>query len=437
MTPHCLNGKKMKLLKIVLAVSLLCSTGVSQAEIKALDRVSIVVNDGVILKSEIETLVNRVKQRSIASEQKLPNDRVLKTQATERLISNLLKKQMAQRMSMRIGDSQLDQTINNIAQEQKLTLGQLKEQLAKEGVDYTTYRETMREDILLGQVERIAVRQRINIAEQEINNLVAQLEQHGQTSTQFQLGHILVSHNGDESADGLKSARNRADNVIELLNDGSEFKHIAITSSAGPKALEGGDWGFMNINEMPTLFTDAVKGKAKGDVIGPFKSGNGYHIIKILDVKGQQQIDVHEVNAKHILIKTSIILSDERAKAMLEKFLKDIKSGEATIEDLATKHSEDPGSAIKGGELGWNDPSIYVPSFKNALANLKKDEISQPFKSSHGWHIVKLLGDRQVDATDKFIKNRAHQMLFNRKFTEESSAWAKELRSNAYIEILD
>ena len=197
MTPHCLNGKKMKLLKIVLAVSLLCSTGVSQAEIKALDRVSIVVNDGVILKSEIETLVNRVKQRSIASKQKLPNDRVLKTQATERLISNLLKKQMAQRMSMRIGDSQLDQTINNIAQEQKLTLSQLQEQLAKEGVDYTTYRETMREDILLGQVERIAVRQRINIAEQEINNLVAQLEQHGQTATQFQLGHILVSHNGD------------------------------------------------------------------------------------------------------------------------------------------------------------------------------------------------------------------------------------------------
>jgi len=427
----------MKLLKIVLAVSLFCSAGASQADIKALDRVSIVVNDGVILKSEIETLVNRVKQRSLASKQELPNDRVLQTQATERLIGNLLKKQMADRMSMRIGDTQLDTTIGNIAQEQKITLDQLKEQLASEGVDYASYRESMREDILLGQVERIAVRRRINIAEQEIENLVIQLKQHGQTTTQFHLGHILISHNGDESTDGLKSTRNRADNVIKLLTDGSDFKRIAITSSSGPKALEGGDWGFMNINEMPTLFTDAVKGKSKDDVIGPFKSGNGYHIIKILDVKGQQQVDVHEVNAKHILIKPTIILSEERAKSMLEQFIKDIESGKATIEELAKKHSDDAGSAIKGGELGWNDPSIYVPAFKITLASLEKDELSKPFKTSHGWHIVKLLGNRQVDATDKFIKNRAHQMLFNRKFTEESSAWAKELRSNAYIEVLD
>jgi len=427
----------MKLLKIVLAVSLFCSAGVSQADIKALDRVSIVVNDGVILKSEIETLVNRVKQRSLASKQELPNDRVLQTQATERLIGNLLKKQMADRMSMRIGDTQLDTTIGNIAQEQKITLDQLKEQLASEGITYAIYRESMREDILLGQVERIAVRRRINIAEQEIENLVTQLKQHGQTTTQFHLGHILISHNGDESTDGLKNTRGRADNVIQLLTNGSDFKHIAITSSSGPKALEGGDWGFMNINEMPTLFTDAVKGKSKNDVIGPFKSGNGYHIIKILDVKGQQQVDVHEVNAKHILIKPTIILSEERAKSMLEQFIKDIESGKATIEELAKKHSDDPGSAIKGGELGWNDPSIYVPAFKSTLASLEKDELSKPFKTSHGWHIVKLLGNRQVDATDKFIKNRAHQMLFNRKFTEESSAWAKELRSNAYIEVLD
>lgn len=431
------NGKKMKLLKIVLAVSLLTSSYASQAEVRALDRVSIVVNDGVILKSEIESLVNRVKQRSLANNQELPNDRVLKTQATERLIDNLLKKQMADRMSMRIGDTQVDQTIANIAQEQKITLNQLKEQLSSEGINFIDYRESMRDDILLGQVERVAVRRRVNIAEQEIENLATQIAQQGQSSVQFQLGHILISHNGDESTQGLKSARERADKVIELLNDGSDFKRIAITSSGGPKALEGGDWGYMNINEMPTLFTDAIKGKVKGDVVGPFKSGNGYHIVKVLDVKGQQQVDVNEVNAKHILIKPSIILSDERAKTMLKGFIKDIESGKATIEDLAKEHSDDAGSAIKGGELGWADPSIYVPAFKNTLAVLEQDQLSQPFKTSHGWHIVKLLGKRKVDATDKFIKNRAYQMLFNRKFTEESAAWSKELRSNAYIEILD
>lgn len=427
----------MKLLKIVLAISLLGSTQVSQAEVKALDRVSIVVNDGVILKSEIDALVNRVKQRSIASNQELPNDRVLKTQATERLIDNLLKKQMAERMSMRIGDTQLDQTISNIAAEQKLSLDEFKAQLAKEGLDFATYRESVRDDILLGQVERIAVRRRINISEQEVVNLAEQIKQHGQSNTKYRLGHILISHNGDESTDGLKAARERADRVIELLNDNGDFKRIAITSSSGPKALEGGDWGFMNINEMPTLFTDAVKGKGKGDVIGPFKSGNGYHILKILDLQGQQQMDVNEVNAKHILIKPSIILSDQRAKEMLEGFIEDIKAGKATIEELAKEHSDDPGSAIKGGELGWADPSVYVPAFKNTLAQLEQDEISAPFKSSHGWHIVKLLGKRKVDATEQFIKNRAHQLLFNRKFSEESDAWAREMRSSAYIEILD
>ncbi|MGB0834571.1 MAG: peptidylprolyl isomerase SurA [Psychrobium sp.] len=427
----------MKLLKIVLAISLLGSTQVSQAEVKALDRVSIVVNDGVILKSEIDALVNRVKQRSITSNQELPNDRVLKTQATERLIDNLLKKQMAERMSMRIGDTQLDQTIGNIAAEQKLSLDEFKAQLAKEGLDFATYRESVRDDILLGQVERIAVRRRINISDQEVVNLAEQIKQHGQSNTKYRLGHILISHNGDESTDGLKAARERADRVIELLNDNGDFKRIAITSSSGPKALEGGDWGFMNINEMPTLFTDAVKGKGKGDVVGPFKSGNGYHILKILDLQGQQQMDVNEVNAKHILIKPSIILSDQRAIEMLEGFKKDIESGKATIEDLAKEHSQDAGSAIKGGELGWADPSVYVPAFKNTLAQLEQDEISAPFKSSHGWHIVKLLGKRKVDATEQFIKNRAHQLLFNRKFSEESDAWAREMRSSAYIEILD
>jgi len=427
----------MKLIKTILALTLLSTAHVSVAQVKPLDGVAIVVNDGVVLKSEIEALVTQVKQRALQSAQTLPSDRVLETQATERLIDKVLKKQMAQRMSMRIGDTQLDQTIENIAGEQKLTVVQLKTALERDGINFASYRESIRDDILLGQVERISLRRRINISEQEIDNLVILMKEHGQSTVQYNLGHILISHNGDESTENQKATRERADKVLELLNSGSDFKRIAITASSGPKALEGGDWGYMNINEMPTLFTDAVRGKSKDDVIGPFKSGNGYHILKIFDIKGQQQVDVSEVNAKHILIKTSIVLSDERAKQMLDQFIVDIAEGTATIEALAKKHSDDPGSAIRGGELGWNDPSIYVPSFKETLAKLEMDELSQPFKSSHGWHIVQLTGKRQVDATENFIKNRAYQMLFNRKFNEESTAWTKELRSNAFIDILD
>jgi len=427
----------MKLIKTLLALTLLSTATISSAKVTPLDGVAIVVNDGVVLKSEITSLVTQVKQRALQSGQTLPSDHVLETQAVERLIDKVLKKQMAQRMSMRIGDTQLDQTIENIAGEQKISVIELKRTLEADGVNFATYRESIRDDILLGQVERISLRRRINISEQEVNNLVALMKEHGQSNVQYHIGHILVSNNGDDSAENQQATRGRADKVLELLNEGSDFKRIAITASSGPKALEGGDWGFMNINEMPTLFTDAVSGKAKNDIIGPFKSGNGYHILKIFEIKGQQQVDVSEVNAKHILIKTSIVLSDERAKKMLDQFILDIEAGTATLEDLAKAHSADSGSAIRGGELGWNDPSIYVPEFKKTLAQLKMDELSKPFKTSHGWHIVKLTGKRQVDATDSFIKNRAYQMLFNRKFNEESSAWTQELRSNAFIDILE
>jgi len=430
------NGKYMKLSHIYLAAALTGTTMLANAA-QSLDKISIIVNDGVVLQSEISALVNNVKQRSAAASKQLPSDSVLRTQATERLIDKVLKEQMAQRFGVRIGDTQVDQTIAGIAQEQKLTIAQLKNIIERNGESFVNYRESIRSEILLSQVERIAVRRRINISDQEVDNLVQTLAEHGRTNTEYRIGHILIANNNQNSGLDQPASRERADKVIKLLKQGDDFAHIAITSSSGPKALEGGDWGFMNINEMPTLFTDAVKDQAKGDIIGPIRSGNGYHILTILDIKGQQQVEVTEVNARHILIKPSIILSDERAKNLLEDLSKQVSNGSVTFNELAKKHSADPGSAIKGGELGWNDPSAYVPAFKKTLATLnKKGELSRVFKTVHGWHLIEFIGRRDIDATDKFVKNRAYQMIFNRKFTEESAAWSRELRAQAYIDVL-
>ncbi|NRA69504.1 MAG: peptidylprolyl isomerase SurA [Gammaproteobacteria bacterium] len=423
----------MKLSAILLATIFVGTTLNTQA-VESLDRVAIIVNNGIVLQSEIGNLVSSVKRRSLEAKQALPSDRVLRTQATERLIDKVLKEQMAERMGMRIGDAQLDQTIEGIAREQKMTINQLKDVIEQAGDNFANYRESIRSELLLSQVERISVRRRVNISEQEIDNLVTIMQEHGKTNTEYHIGHILIST--DSSPEAQKLSRTRADKVLAMLKKGDDFKRIAITSSSGPKALEGGDWGFMNINEMPTLFTDAVKGHKAGDIIGPIKSGNGFHILTVFEIKGKQQVEVNEVNSRHILIKPSIILSDERAKEMLNDFVKQIKAGTTTFSDLAKEHSADPGSAVKGGELGWSDPSIYVPAFKNVLAKLEKDEISAPFLSSHGWHIIQFIGRRNVDATDKFVKNRAYQLLFNRKFSEESAAWSRELRSQAYIEIV-
>jgi peptidyl-prolyl cis-trans isomerase SurA len=212
---------------------------------------------------------------------------------------------------------------------------------------------------------------------------------------------------------------------------------LAIASSAGPKALEGGIWDYMNINEMPTLFAEVVNNAKKGDIIGPIKSSAGFHIIKVMDTRGMETKEVQEVNARHILLKPSPILSEERAKATLEQFIKDIKSGKAKFADLAKQYSEDPGSAAKGGELGWAEPSIYVPEFAQTLSHLKDGEISEPFRSSFGWHIVQLEGRRTTDATKEFNTNRAHELIFRRKFNEELQNWLDEMRASAYIEVFD
>jgi peptidyl-prolyl cis-trans isomerase SurA len=228
-----------------------------------------------------------------------------------------------------------------------------------------------------------------------------------------------------------------ADNIVKKLNNGADFTTLALTYSKGPKALKGGNWGWMRKEEMPTIFADHIALENKGSIIGPFRSGIGYHILKIDDVKGLDSVSVTEVNARHILIKPSIILSDDGARKELNGFIREIKSGKAKFGDLAEQYSQDPGSASRKGELGYQTPDLYVPEFKNKIETLPVGQISQPFKTVHGWHIVEVLGRRQVDRTDAAMKNKAYRIIFNRKFNEESSAWIQELRASAYIEDLD
>ncbi|MBB1356353.1 peptidylprolyl isomerase, partial [Pseudoalteromonas sp. SR45-5] len=276
---------------------------------------------------------------------------------------------------------------------------------------------------------------RIYISEQEVDNLLKIMETQGQSAEEYDIGHILIDIPNDATADEIADAKTRADKVIELLNDGQEFKRIAISSSSGSKALEGGQLGYMGINEMPSLFAEAVKGQKKGAIVGPLRSGAGFHIIKVQDVRGLQVVETTEVRSRHILIKPSIILSEEKARSMLAGFAKDLRAGTADFGELAKEYSEDPGSALKGGEYDWTDPTTYVPAFKDTLLSLKENEISEPFRTQFGWHIVQLLGKRVADKTELAKRNRAHGMLFNRKFKEESFNWQQEMREQAHVEI--
>jgi peptidyl-prolyl cis-trans isomerase SurA len=270
-----------------------------------------------------------------------------------------------------------------------------------------------------------------------VNNLVKLIDEQGDQQAEYNLGHILIEFAPEPSDTDIEQAKTRADKVIELLNSGSDFSRIATASSGGSRALDGGDMGWMNINSMPTLFAEAVQNKYKDDLIGPIRSGAGFHILKVKDLRGIEKVEIEEINARHILIAPSIILSDEKAVEILKGFREQLLAGEADFSELAKEHSADPGSALKGGELGWAEPSKYVADFRDALANLEIDEISQPVKTQYGWHLMQLLEKRVGDATEKRKEEKAYNLLFQRKFAEESDVWLREIRASAYIEVFE
>ncbi|MGO3300469.1 MAG: peptidylprolyl isomerase SurA [Pseudoalteromonas sp.] len=426
-----MNLKKL-LVTATLAIGLCQSVLAKPVEI---DKVVGVVNQGVILKSEVATIVNRVKAQAKEQNQELPSDDTLRIQAMERLVNQTLMMQLAERMGLEISDSQLDQTLMSMAKEQGGTIADLRRTIEGSGESFQNYREEIRKEITTQQVTRANVDRRIYISPQEVDNLLKIMETQGESAEEYNIGHILIDIPSGATADEIASAKTRADKVIEFLQEGKEFKRIAISSSSGSQALEGGQLGWMSINEMPSLFAEAVKGQKKDSIVGPLRSGAGFHIVKVQDVRGRQVVETTEVRSRHILIKPSVILSEEKARNMLAGFVKDLRAGTADFAELAKEYSEDPGSALKGGEYDWTDPTTYVRAFKDTLLSLDKNEISDPFRSSFGWHIVQLLDKRVADKTEQAKRNRAHQLLFNRKFKEESFNWQQEMREQAHVEI--
>lgn len=284
-----------------------------------------------------------------------------------------------------------------------------------------------------GEARNTLVRRRVNILPAEVDNLAEILANETNATVQYKIGHIqLRVGDGEDKAE----AQALANELVQKLKDGEDFEKLAYAYSKGPKALQGGDWGWMRKEEMPTIFADQIKLQNKGSIIGPFSSGVGFHILKIEDVKGLETVAVTEVNARHILIKPTVILSDEGVQKQLNEIVRQINAGEATFGELAQQYSQDPGSAAQNGELGYQTSDLYVPEFKHQVDTLAVGQISAPFKTVHGWHIVEVIDRREVDRTDSAMKNKAYRILFNRKFNEEAGAWLQEIRAAAYVEMM-
>lgn len=319
-----------------------------QAEPVELDKVAVIVNGGVVLQSDIETSLKTIRANAKQNQQSLPADATLREQVTEKLIVDTIQQQEAQRIGILIDDSRLNEAIEEIAENNNQTLEQLTDSIAKEGLSYAQFREQVRKEIAASEARNALVRRRINILPAEVDNLANMLAKETNATVQYKIGHIQLRVNdGDDKA----AIEEKANQIVKELNQGADFSTLAYTYSKGPKALQGGDWGWMRKEEMPTIFADQINLENKGSVIGPFRSGVGFHILKIEDVKGLETVAVTEVNARHILIKPTVILSDEGVQKELRDITRRIQLGEATFGEMAQQYSQDRGQ--QHNKVNW------------------------------------------------------------------------------------
>ncbi|MGO2342910.1 peptidylprolyl isomerase SurA [Vibrio litoralis] len=416
----------------LLGIMSLFTASTTLAAPQPLNHVVAIVNDGVILQTDVDTAIKTVQANAQDKKQSLPDSDTLQEQVLEKLVLDEIQLQEAKRMGIQVDDQRLDQAIEGIAKDNQQTLDQLRASLQQQGIAYPVFREQIRKEIAISEARNAQVRRRVNISPSEVDTLATMLAEQTTQNVEYKVSQIQLRFGEDKDA-----TEKEAQELIERLKQGEDFSTLAYTYSKGPKALQGGDWGWMRKEEMPTIFADEISTQGKGAIIGPFRSGVGFHIMKIDDVKGLKTVAVTEVNAQHILIKPSIILSDEGAKEELNRLIDEINTGKRTFGELAQQYSQDTGSAVADGILGYQTPDTYVPEFKHQIETLPVNQISEPFKTVHGWHIVKVLDRRTVDRTESAMKNRAYQILFKRKFNEEAGAWLQEIRASAYVEMLD
>lgn len=422
---------------LILSLMFTASTA-SFAAPQQLDKVAVVVNNGVVLESDVNNMLQTVTMNARNAGQQIPDQATLRQQILERLIMDNIVMQMAGQMQITIPDQAVDGAIEDIARQNNMTTAQMKERLQRDGMSYDKYRSDIRKEMMMAEVRNNEVRRRVVILPQEVESLANLISTQNAADTELNISHILIPLPENPTEAQMNTAKEKVTTIMNELQRGADFGKLAITYSADPQALKGGNMGWSRLQELPGLFAERLQSAKSGEIVGPVRSGVGFHILRVNEVRGNNQpISVTEVKARHILIKASPIVTDEQARSKLQQIASDVKSGKTTFDAAAKQFSEDPGSALRGGELGWSMPDIYDPAFRDALMKLKKGELSQPVRSSFGWHLIQLEDTRNVDKTEAAQKDRAYRMLFNRKFSEELQSWMQEQRAGAYVEISD
>lgn len=403
------------------------------ATTKEINGIAAVVDDDVITLNELNARVDALSKQLSAKGTRLPPREILKRQVLERMIVEKLQLAMAQKRGIQIADEQLNRIIEDIAKRNKMNLPQFRAALKKDGISFASFREQIRNEVIVSRLKNNTIDSRINVSAQEVDAFLEGQKQQSANNTEYHLRHILVALPGNASPEQVQEKKRKAKSLLERLNKGEDFRQIAISFSDGPQALEGGDLGWRKLAQLPSLFAEVVTKMKKGQVSKLIRSSGGFHILQLTNERGEKKVMLRQAHARHILIATNKLVSSDAAKKRLTRLRERILKGE-DFAKLAETNSDDRGSAVKGGDLGWADPSIYVPEFKNALKETKVKTISEPFKTQFGWHIVQPLGWRTVDNTEEAKRNEAFISLRQRKVEEETQNWLRQLRDEAYVE---
>lgn len=423
------------LVLVIMSASVFPAHGAIPEKAQLLDRVVAVVNDDVVTQLELEKELGLIKKQILARNQMLPPKDILEQQVLERIILRRLQMQLAERNHIKVDDDAVNKTILQFATENNLTLSQYRAALEREGFSFSDYREGIREEMTISRLRQRHVVNRILVSQQEVEDFLSTQMNQGNANDEYHLAHILVAVPDSASPEQLQDVKNRAEQMLAELRQGKDFSQMAISKSDGQQALDGGDLGWRSLGQVPSLFAGLVARMQPGAISDLIRSPSGFHIIKVLDKRSNSEKNlVTQTQVRHILIRTNEVVSADMAQTRLNQLRQRILDGEDFAE-LARSHSEDNGSAARGGDLGWINPGNLVPEFEEVMNKSAPGEVSEPFRSPFGWHILQVVERRQHDNTEESRLNQARNALRQRKIEEQTELWLRNLRDEAFVEI--
>jgi peptidyl-prolyl cis-trans isomerase SurA len=405
-----------------------------QANLVITDKIVAVVDEDVILESELDERIKSLRLQQQGGGE-LPPDETLKPQVLDRLIVESLQLQMADRAGVRIGDEEVNEALQGVAAQNQMSLSQFRTAIEADGVSYAEVRNQLRRELKIARVQKGIMRNRIEISEQEIRNFLESEMGEVVTADDFRLAHILLPIPDDARASQVDEVRAAAQALANEIDAGGDFQRLAVERSAGQNALSGGDLGWRKIAQLPTMFAEIAKNMQAGQVRGPIESGSGFHLIKLLQTRGahtEGQID--QLQVRHVLIQPSEIRTENEALELAESLHSEVVGGR-DFEEVAKLYSDDPGSALSGGDLGWNRSGTFVPAFEATMQASDIDELSAVFKTQHGFHFLQVTGRRTEDFSERFRMGQAENYLRTQRFDEELENWIREIRDEAFVEL--